>query len=429
MRNSTRISILSASSQALARPAPRSARWGRPSSSLATRPSVTRSTHPVRPEHAVISTFDLFSIGIGPSSSHTVGPMRAARIFLSSIPTQLSAHLHSLKISLHGSLAATGMGHMTPHAVLLGLTGEDPETVAVGRLGVILDEIKSVKEIELGLADGMRKRVKLDFDRDVSWHLNPLPQHPNGLVFTLFNEEGDIVATNQYFSVGGGFVVNQDTQTAENLYYKDLDPAAASPSRRNQSHNAESETLAPIFAKLPPPQSDNVEPEKPLSRRGHTQITPTQPPYLFDTARSLYQLCVSENLSIAQLVWENELAFRSASEVRAGLLSIWNTMDECIRNGVTSAEQILPGGLQVKRRAPSLYRRMQAPTATRSSTDTIRSLETVLTATQIGRADHSLGLVPKRSSSVFPDIEYLSCMAIAASVPRRGCQRSLMQGE
>ena len=93
-------------------------------------------------------------------------------------------------------------------------------------------------------------------------------------------------------------------------------------------------------------------------------------------------------------------------------------MDECIRNGITSGEQVLPGGLQVKRRAPSLYRRMQAPTTARDPADTTSSLETVPTATQIGRVDHLLGLVPKRSTSVFPDIEYLSCMAIAVGPPQ-----------
>ena len=197
---------------------------------------------PALPLHAVISTFDLFSIGIGPSSSHTVGPMRsvqpakilettadiadcrAARIFTHSLPAALIPHIHSLKVSLHGSLAATGMGHMTPHAILLGLMGEDPETVETSRLGKVLDEVKAVGEVELGF-DGLKKRVKLDLDQDLvsedpkslggveaetiqTWHLNPLPAHPNGLRFTLFNEDGDMLATNEYFSVGGGFVVS-----------------------------------------------------------------------------------------------------------------------------------------------------------------------------------------------------------------------------
>jgi len=134
----------------------------------------------------------------------------------------LTTHIHSLKVSLHGSLAATGMGHMTPHSVLLGLMGEDPESVQVGRLAKVMDEVAAVGEIELGLHEGS-KRVKFDLKKDLvsgvydrpvtvglpqTWHLNPLPSHPNGLRFTVFNEGGDMLATNEYFSVGGGFVVS-----------------------------------------------------------------------------------------------------------------------------------------------------------------------------------------------------------------------------
>lgn len=133
----------------------------------------------------MISTFDLFSIGVGPSSSHTVGPMRcvpvlgfrafpsvltprAARIFLHSLPHSLYSHIHSLKISLHGSLAATGMGHMTPHATFLGLMGEDPETVPVGRLEKVMDEVKEAGSFELGLPEGYDGvRVKFDLGRDL----------------------------------------------------------------------------------------------------------------------------------------------------------------------------------------------------------------------------------------------------------------------
>jgi hypothetical protein len=115
----------------------------------------------------VISTFDLFSVGIGPSSSHTVGPQRAAKIFTHSLPRPMFDYIHSLKVSLHGSLAATGMGHMTPHAVLLGLMGEDPETVEVGRLGVVIDEVRAVGQIDLGLDGGEHRRVRFDFDKDL----------------------------------------------------------------------------------------------------------------------------------------------------------------------------------------------------------------------------------------------------------------------
>ena len=142
-------------------PRPRNRPFARYSSTLPAVPS-----KPPPPTHAVISTFDLFSIGVGPSSSHTVGPMRAAKIFTHSLPPSLIPHIAGLKISLHGSLAATGLGHMTPHAILLGLMGEDPESVEVGRLGRVMDEVREVGEVGLGLRGGVA-RVKFDLERDL----------------------------------------------------------------------------------------------------------------------------------------------------------------------------------------------------------------------------------------------------------------------
>ncbi|KAK1925700.1 serine dehydratase alpha chain-domain-containing protein [Papiliotrema laurentii] len=363
--------------------------------------------------HAVISTFDLFSIGIGPSSSHTVGPMRAAKIFTYSLPLPLTTHIHSLKVSLHGSLAATGMGHMTPHSVLLGLMGEDPESVQVGRLEKVMEEVGAVGEIELGLQQGT-KRVKFNLERDLTWHLNPLPAHPNGVRFTVFNEAGDMLATNEYFSVGGGFVVNEATQTAENLYYRDIDPSNAEPSRRDQHTHP---SPAPVSAIAGPESTVEELPEPKPSGT---------PPYLFSTASSLIEYCRSHNLTIAQVVWENELAFRTEDEIREGLAKLWETMDGCIRNGVTSTDPLLPGGLRVKRRAPGLYRRLQKgfyPTIEGAESEVSQKLlgdplsgGLVKSKKQrVGRLDHPVRMVPRRTTPVFPGIEYLSCMAIAVN--------------
>jgi hypothetical protein len=149
-----------------------------------------------------------------------------------------------------------------------------------------------------------------------TWHLNPLPAHPNGVRFTVFNENGDMLGTNEYFSVGGGFVVrlqahnradgqvNSETQTAENLYYRDINPQDATPARRDQTHGL-TEDL-PTVSK----SGTNEDDKKPSG----------QPKYLFTTAGELNQICEETDLTIAQVVWENELAFRSSTEIKRSLM-------------------------------------------------------------------------------------------------------------
>jgi hypothetical protein len=164
-----------------------------------------------------------------------------------------------------------------------------------------------------------------------TWHLNPLPAHPNGLRFTVFDKSGDMLATNEYFSVGGGFVVNKETQTAENLYYRDINPEHAEPSRRNQTHSAAavSTTVPQIEAGASPESADSstsvpsVSSATPVAEKAtkSTHAPSGQPPYLFATASELHKICVEQDLTIAQVVWENELAFRSADEIREGLMN------------------------------------------------------------------------------------------------------------
>ncbi|BEJ16940.1 hypothetical protein CspHIS471_0603410 [Cutaneotrichosporon sp. HIS471] len=360
------------------------------------------------PKHAVISTFDLFSVGIGPSSSHTVGPQRAAKIFTHSLPRAMFDDIHSLKVSLHGSLAATGMGHMTPHAVLLGLMGEDPETVEVGRLDVVIDEVRAVGQIDLGLDEGEHRRVRFDFDKDLTWHLNPLPTHPNGMTFTVFDKDGNMLATNQYFSIGGGFVINNETQVAENMYYRDILTGHADECRRGLS-TSRGEPIVAITDK----GTDGPGTEAALSHR---------PKYLFATAEELHNICIEHNMTIAQVMWENERAFRNEADIEAGLLHLWATMDSCIRAGVTTTETHLPGGLNVKRRAPGLYRRLQQgfyPSVPGPMSNDDMGTGTSITKPgpppRIGRVDHPVEIVPITARPHFPGIEYLSCMAIAVN--------------
>ncbi|KAH7105821.1 serine dehydratase alpha chain-domain-containing protein [Auriculariales sp. MPI-PUGE-AT-0066] len=289
-------------------------------------------------QHAVISTFDLFSIGVGPSSSHTVGPMRAARIFINDIKELgLLDQVHNVKITLYGSLAATGKGHHTPQAILLGMEGSDPESINTGTIGPRYDAIRELKVLTLG---GVQ-RVNFDMDRDMLWRWDRvLKTHPNGMRFAVFDKNGDLLATNEYFSVGGGFVVNEQTKVDENLFYKGIDKRAVDPAR-----------LLQLDA---PPTADPAHTGTPPSQQG-----PVGPPFPFHSGASLLSLTKQHNMTIAQLVYDNELSYnQTEEEIHDKLMRIWAVMDECIRSGVSSGEAHLPGRLRLRRRAPALYRRL-----------------------------------------------------------------------
>ncbi|MBX9387283.1 L-serine ammonia-lyase [Streptomonospora nanhaiensis] len=250
-----------------------------------------------------ISAFDLFTIGIGPSSSHTVGPMRAARTFVTGLADSgLLERTASVRAELYGSLALTGKGHGSDRAVLLGLMGETPEDVDVDAVPALVESVAERGRLALG---GVREipfdpAAGIDFRRRES-----LPGHPNGMRFLALDADGAELRSRTYFSVGGGFVV---------------DEAAV----------------------------------------GADRITPddTRLPYPFASAAELLERCRETGLSISAIMLANEQAFgRSAAEVRAGLLEIWRAMRECVRRGVTT-EGTLPGGLKVPRRAPRLYRQL-----------------------------------------------------------------------
>ncbi|KAJ7180425.1 serine dehydratase alpha chain-domain-containing protein [Mycena filopes] len=300
------------------------------------------------PEHAVISTFDLFSIGIGPSSSHTVGPMRASRIFCADLQElNLLDKVRTVKITLYGSLAATGKGHHTPQAILLGLEGSEPETIDTGTIPTRYETIVKNKSL---LLSG-HHRIHYDMDRDMLWRWDQvLKTHPNGMRFSVFGDDGDLLATNEYFSVGGGFVVNDKTKVDENLFYKGVDKKAVHGARLHQVQA--------------PPDVDNTfaDPSASPTTTEETQDADPQQgliPYPFASGNSLLQLTKKHNMTIAQIVWDNEKAFGYSDEdVHDKILRIWQVMDECIRTGVSSTETTLPGRLRLRRRAPMLYRRL-----------------------------------------------------------------------
>jgi len=248
-----------------------------------------------------LSVFDLFKIGIGPSSSHTVGPMLAAARFAEGLRREgLLDATSSVRVELYGSLGATGKGHGSDTAVLLGLEGEHPDQVDTRSIPAQLARIRSEKRLNLlgSHAIGFCEREHLALIR------KPLPYHPNGMIFRAFDTAGLQIRSREYYSVGGGFVVDDDAAGADRLK-EDRTPLA-----------------------LP-----------------------------FTTAAELLGHCRAEGLSISQVMLANERAWRPEAETREGLLRIWQVMQDCVEAGCHN-EGTMPGGLKVKRRAAGLYRQL-----------------------------------------------------------------------
>lgn len=249
----------------------------------------------------MISVLDLFTIGIGPSSSHTVGPMRAASSFTRQLAQgDNTKAIHSLRCDLYGSLAATGKGHSTDTAIILGLMGNEPETVNVSDIESMLESVQSKKS--LCWTDDLC--VDFDANTHLTFHrLDPLPLHPNGMHFMASDENGDVIAEEIYYSLGGGFIAT------------------------------EAEMKAPHFG---------------------TEVTPV---YSFRSADDLTALCDEHNLCIPEILIANENLIRPEEETRAALDRIWQTMQDCVHNGCHN-QGMLPGGLQVKRRASAVFKKL-----------------------------------------------------------------------
>ena len=267
-----------------------------------------------------ISAFDLFKIGIGPSSSHTVGPMRAAYCFVQGLMADnLLDRVARVKVELFGSLGATGRGHGSPKAVMLGLEGDTPEQVAVDSIAARVGGIRQSQRLTLAGRHGIEFIEK----RDLILHRRKsLPYHANGMTFSAWAGDKQSLSVKTYYSVGGGFIVNdeagQNTPIVEN--------AVALP-------------------------------------------------YPFTTAAELLRHCEIQRLSISALMLKNELSWRGEAEIRAGLLKLWQVMEDCVDNGCRHAG-ILPGGLKVKRRAPGLYRKLLEKGASRAA-DPLAALDWV----------------------------------------------------
>ena len=252
-----------------------------------------------------VSTFDLFKIGIGPSSSHTVGPMRAACRFVHRwlVESGDLARTARIRAEVFGSLALTGRGHGTDKAVLMGLEGHWPNAIDPDVIPEALARIRGEKKIRL------LGSHEIGFDEKHDLIMNKrqkLPFHTNGMRFTAFDADGATIATRDYYSVGGGFVVNQD-EAAEDRIVADT----------------------------------------------------TELPYPFSSGATLLEQCERNGLNIADLMFANEHAWRSGTEIRQGLREIWEAMQACVLRGIRETGT-LPGGLHVTRRAPSLQAELSA---------------------------------------------------------------------
>ncbi|WP_411135555.1 L-serine ammonia-lyase [Streptomyces sp. C10] len=256
-----------------------------------------------------ISVFDLFSIGIGPSSSHTVGPMRAARMFVLSLQRDgLLPRTASVRAELFGSLGATGHGHGTPKAVLLGLEGHSPRTVDVESADEEVARIRGTQRLRLlGAETGSAHEIDFDESTGLILHRRrALPYHANGMTLFAYDTTGAPLLEKTYYSVGGGFVIDEDAVGEDRIKLDD-----------------------------------------------------TALKYPFRTAAELLNLSRETGLSIPSLMLENEKAWRTEDEIRTGLLEIWQVMQECVTRGM-SREGILPGGLKVRRRAANAARALRS---------------------------------------------------------------------
>lgn len=266
-----------------------------------------------------LSVFELFKIGVGPSSSHTMGPMVAARRFLEELrdgdwPRPAGSKVARIGVSLHGSLAFTGKGHASDRAVMLGLAGFAPDTIDLDEAVVVLSRINTEKSVSPEGFEGF----SFDPDSDLIFDYGPaLPLHANGMQFHAYDASGLLLLKRVYFSVGGGFVMSDAEMEAE----------IARKSKGNLDEDASLDAV----------------------------------PYPFKTAREMLSMGAASGLSIADMKRENEVANASPDVLDKGLTKVWHAMSDCMNRGL-SCEGQLPGGLKVKRRAQQIHDQLIAET-------------------------------------------------------------------
>lgn len=249
----------------------------------------------------MFSVFDIFRVGIGPSSSHTVGPMRAAASFVTDLASHdILGHVGKVGVGLYGSLAATGKGHGTPTGVMLGLMGHAPETIQADAIDAILDQARNDGDIALGGTH----TIPFQLQKDVQFFRRTLDEHPNGMEFQAWRPSGELLLAKRYFSVGGGAIASV------------------------ASGDTPSEDLPGI-------------------------------PYPFRTAAELLDMCAAEGLGIDQVMMANETVHAPIDTVQSRVLSLWHVMQATVQRGLHATGK-LPGPLGVRRRAATLYQQLQS---------------------------------------------------------------------
>lgn len=246
-----------------------------------------------------LSVFDMFKVGVGPSSSHTMGPMMAAARFLDTL-RKSPFHAAGLKASLHGSLAFTGVGHATDRATILGLAGFEPATYDAAKAEETLAAISATHRLTPpGLPE-----LRFDPKKDLTFDYGPsLPGHANGMIIKATDAQGDVILEETYYSIGGGFVLTAAEQA--------------------EAGGKKAKARADV-------------------------------PYPFETAAEMMEMAAKSGLTIAQMKLANELKFRSQAEIDKGIARLWQVMNDCISRGMLG-EGILPGGLKVRRRAKGIH--------------------------------------------------------------------------
>lgn len=255
----------------------------------------------------MISVFDMFKIGIGPSSSHTVGPMKAAKVFIDElIEGNLLAQTDRLQVDVYGSLSLTGRGHNTDIAIIMGLMGYLPENVDIELIEPTITKLKSDKQLTIAEAfPAHSKSIHFDFYQDMPFHKTFLPRHENAVTFRAFNNTTSLYEQT-FYSIGGGFIVDE-------------------------------------------------------AHFGTEKKNAISVPFPYHNAEELLKHCTNNGLHLSSLVWRNELALRPKQAIKEYLANIWQTMDACIERGLNT-EGLLPGPLKVVRRAAGLHRTLKANT-------------------------------------------------------------------
>ena len=285
-----------------------------------------------------ISVFDILKIGIGPSSSHTLGPWKASLAFLEEIQDpSIANRINSIEAHLYGSLALTGIGHGTDIAIMLGLSGESPETMPLFKVQSIPEHIHNNHQLNLG----NRKIIPFTYEQNIRFHFNEaLPFHPNGLKFTALDDSKNPILESYYYSIGGGFITKGEVDNLER------------------------------------PESNEV-------------------PFHFSSSEELIQICEQQNISIAELAYANELAWRPEHEIKEGLDKIWQIMAESIHRGCHT-EGLLPGGLNVVRRAAKINQKL-------------------LDQAQINDPESWVNTIKNKPYSFSEILKWVSCFAMAVN--------------